>query len=109
MTEPTPTNGGSLTQLSVEIEYCQRCNFLPRATWIAQELLHTYGEFVASLTLVPAHGGTLVVRVGGEVVFSNKEAGRFPEIRELKELLNERLEAAERGTIKRHPHREDAS
>jgi selenoprotein W-related protein len=95
------------TQLRVEIEYCQRCNFLPRATWIAQELLHTYGDFVAGLTLVPAHGGTLIVRVDGEQMFSNKESGRFPEIRELKELLNERLEAAERDSIKRHPHKEN--
>lgn len=91
------------TRLSIEIAYCSRCNFLPRATWVAQELLHTYADFVAGLNLVPDHGGIFTVSVNGEPIFSNKEAGRFPEPRELKEAINRFLEAAEVAGLKRHP------
>jgi len=91
------------TRLTIEIAYCARCNFLPRATWVAQELLHTYGDFVSGLTLVPDHGGIFTVAVNGGVVFSNKDAGRFPEPRELREAINAFLEEAELATLKRHP------
>jgi len=102
MTETGDTN----RKLSIEIAYCARCNFLPRATWIAQELLYTYADFASGVTLVSSHGGILEVKVNGQVVFSNKEAGRYPEIRELKEAINQRLEAEEVASLRRHPGRD---
>ena len=93
-------------KLDIRIAYCVRCNFLARATWVAQELLHTYADYAVGLTLVPSGGGVFEVTVNGDVVFSNKEAGRYPEIRELKEALNRYLEADEVATLKRHPGRE---
>lgn len=93
----------SAARLTIEIEYCAKCNFLPRATWVAQELLHTYGEFVSGLTLVPGHGGIFEVRVNGELLASTKTEGGFPEIRALKEALNLRLDESEVATLKRHP------
>jgi len=98
--------GETGTKLAVEIVYCTRCHFLPRAAWVAQELLHTYADFVSGLTLVPAHGGVFEVRVDGEVVASTKTEGGFPEIRVLKERLNALLEEAEVATLKRHPKRD---
>ena len=95
--------GEATTRLAIEIEYCARCNFLPRATWVAQELLHTYADFVSGLTLVPSGGGVFEVRADGEVLASTKTEGGFPEIRTLKEALNLRLDEAERATLKRHP------
>jgi selenoprotein W-related protein len=92
-------------RLALEIEYCARCNFLPRATWVAQELLHTYGDFVSGLTLVPGHGGIFEVRVDGELLASTKTEGGFPEIRTLKEALNLRLDEAEVASLKRHPRK----
>ncbi len=79
------------TKLSVEIEYCTGCQFLGRAAWLAQELLAAHQAEIASLTLVPSHGGVFAVRIGGELAFSNKEQGRFPEPREIKEALRTRL------------------
>lgn len=93
-------------KLDIRIAYCVRCNFLARATWVAQELLHTYADFTLGLTLVPASGGLFEVTANGDVIFSNKEAGRYPEIRELKEALNRYLETEEVATLKRHPGRE---
>ncbi len=38
-----------------------------------------------------AEGGVFEVRVGGETIFSRKDAGRFPEITELKRLVRDRV------------------
>jgi selenoprotein W-related protein len=76
---------------SVAIEYCTVCNFRARAAWLAQELLAAHEGDLASVTLVPARGGVLSVRIDGDLVFSNKDAGRFPEPRDLKDLLRARL------------------
>lgn len=94
------------TRLRIEIVYCTRCHFLPRAAWVAQELLHTYEDFVSGVTLVPAHGGVFEVRVDGTVLASTKTEGGFPEIRVLKERLNALLDEAEVATLKRHPKKD---
>ncbi len=58
---------------------------------MAQELLATFEEELGGVTLVPnAESGVFEVRVGDEVIFSRKVAGRFPEITELKRLVRER-------------------
>ena len=67
------------------------CNFRSRAAWLAQELLAAHEGDIAGVTLVPGRGGVLIVRVDGEVVFSNKDEGRFPEPRELKDALRAKL------------------
>ena len=99
---------GAGTKFGIEIAYCTRCHFLPRAAWVAQELLHTYANFVSGLTLMPAHGGVFEVRVDGEVIASTRTEGGFPEIRVLKERLNALLAAEEVATLKRHPKKEGA-
>jgi selenoprotein W-related protein len=76
---------------TLSIEYCTVCNFRGRATWLAQELLASLEPELGGVTLVPGRGGVFDVRLDGETVFSYKEAGRFPEPRELKDLLRERL------------------
>jgi selenoprotein W-related protein len=42
---------------------------------------------IESLSLVPGKGGMLDVRIDDEVVFSNKSAGRFPEPRDIKDMV----------------------
>ena len=78
-------------KLEVSIEYCTVCNFRGRAAWLAQELLAANEGDVAGLTLVPSRGGVFDVRIDGELVFSQKEAGRFPEPREIKDALRAKL------------------
>ena len=75
----------------VEIQYCRECRWLLRATWMAQELLTTFDEDVGGVTLVPGTGGVFEVRVDGETVWSRKAEGRFPEIKELKQRLRDRV------------------
>jgi selenoprotein W-related protein len=75
----------------IEIEYCTQCNWLARASWVAQELLTTFSHDVASVALVPGTGGIFEVRVDGEVVFSRKEAGRTVDPVELKQAVRDRI------------------
>ena len=73
----------------LEIEYCTQCHWLLRATWMAQELLTTFNTDITSLALVPSTGGIFEVRLNENVIFSRKEAGRFPESKELKQLIRD--------------------
>jgi selenoprotein W-related protein len=79
----------------VEIEYCSQCRFILRAGWLAQELLMTFGpDEIGEVALVPGTGGIFEVRLDGEAIFSRKAAGRFPESKELKQLIRDRVAPA---------------
>lgn len=73
----------------VEIEYCTQCRWLLRASWMAQELLTTFDGDITALTLKPGTGGIFEVRLNNETLFSRKQAGRFPESKELKQLIRD--------------------
>jgi selenoprotein W-related protein len=73
----------------VEITYCTQCRWLLRAGWMAQELLTTFDTELGEVALVPGTGGAFEVRVDGELVWSRKEAGRFPESKELKQRVRD--------------------
>jgi len=75
----------------IEIEYCRQCRWLLRAAWMAQELLTTFEEELGGVTLVPGTGGVFVVRAAGEVLWSRKEEGRFPDAAELKQRVRDRI------------------
>jgi selenoprotein W-related protein len=78
----------------VEITYCAQCRFVLRATWMAQELLMTFDTELGEVALVPGTGGVFEVRVGTELVWSKKAQGRFPESKELKQLVRDRIAPA---------------
>ena len=58
---------------------------------MAQELLTTLENELGELALVPGTGGIFEVRVDGEVIFSRNQEGRFPESKELKQLVRDRI------------------
>ena len=76
---------------SVEITYCTGCRFLLRAAWLAQELLTSFEAELAGVTLRPGSGGIFEVRAGGNLIWSRKAEGRFPEAKELKQRLRDRI------------------
>ena len=84
-------NSGSPDLARVEIEYCRQCRWLLRAAWTAQELLTSFDEELREVALVPGTGGVFVVRVDGDVLWSRKEEGRFPDLAELKQRLRDRI------------------
>jgi len=75
----------------VEIHYCTQCRWLLRAAWLAQELLTTFATDLGEVALLPGSGGVFEVCVDGETIWSRKERGRFPESRELKQLVRDRI------------------
>ena len=58
---------------------------------MAQELLVTFEQEVGGVTLVPGSGGIFEIRAAGATVWSLKEQGRFPEIKELKRLVRDQV------------------
>ena len=75
----------------IEIEYCTQCRWLLRAAWMAQELLVTFEQEIGGVTLVPGTGGVFDVRTSAALIWSRKEQGRFPEIKELKRLVRDHV------------------
>lgn len=80
-----------MSRKRVEIKYCTQCRWLLRAAWMAQELLTTFEFELGEVALVPRTGGVFDVLVDDEVIWSRKEKGRFPEIKELKQLVRDHV------------------
>jgi len=75
----------------LEIEYCTQCRWMLRAAWMAQEILATFEADLGGVTLVPGTGGVFEVRLGAESLWSRKAMGRFPDIKELKQIVRDRV------------------
>ncbi|KAJ2846249.1 hypothetical protein IWW36_004441 [Coemansia brasiliensis] len=75
----------------VEIHYCTQCRWLLRAGWTAQELLTTFSDTLGEVALVPQKGGIFAIYVDSELVFDRKAEGRFPEMKEVKQLVRNKV------------------
>ncbi len=80
-----------MTGPGVKIIFCAQCGFLLRATWLAQELLTTFRAELRSVTLEAGQGGIFEIYLEDELLFSRKQAGHFPEAKELKQLVRDRI------------------
>lgn len=80
----------------ITITYCTQCRWLLRAAWLAQELLTTFESEIGGVTLIPGTGGIFRVSIEDHLIWSRKEAGRFPEAKELKQRIRD-LVAPERS------------
>jgi len=61
-----------------------------RAAYMAQELLSTFTDDLHGILLIPSEtGGTYIVKINDIVVFDRKQQGRFPEVKELKQLVRD--------------------
>ena len=73
--------------MNISIEYCSMWNYLPRAASLANEILEKYGTDVKELTLIPSGGGVFEVIKNGDLIFSKKSLDRFPDDREVMNLI----------------------
>ena len=78
-------------QPRIEIVYCSQCRWLLRAGWTAQELLTTFAAELGEVALVPGGSGIFEVWLNDELIWSRKEQGRFPELKELKQRVRDRI------------------
>lgn len=75
---------------TIRIEYCPKCGWLLRAAYMAQELLTTFSEDLNGVMMQPSKiGGAYNIYVNEKVIFSRKEQERFPDIKELKQMIRD--------------------
>lgn len=80
-----------LVRPRVVLHYCRQCRFVLRAGWLAQELLFSLGDELGEVALRPGEGGVFEVSLDDELLFSRAAAGRFPESKEIKQLVRDRI------------------
>ncbi|MBB5440442.1 selenoprotein W-related protein [Pedobacter sp. AK017] len=77
---------------TITIEYCPKCGWMLRAAYMAQELLTTFIDDINGVLLKPAGiAGVYTISVNEEVLYDRKERGGFPEIKELKQLVRDKV------------------
>lgn len=69
-----------------------QCRWFLRAGWYASELLSTFGQDLGEIALVPGTGGVFQVHVDGVLVWDRAAQGGFPEAKELKQLVRDRID-----------------
>ncbi|MFO1372607.1 MAG: SelT/SelW/SelH family protein [Candidatus Competibacteraceae bacterium] len=75
----------------VSITYCTQCRWLLRAAWLAQELLTTFETELGEVVLRPGTGGVFEIQVDDAMIWSRKQEGRFPEAKEVKQRVRDRI------------------
>ncbi len=76
----------------VEVHYCPACHWLPRSTWMAQEILYTFGEELGEVALVPAsESGRFTILLDGEIIWDRRQEGGFPDVKTLKRKLRDAI------------------
>lgn len=75
----------------IEITYCTGCRWMLRAAWVMQELLTTFQDEIGEAALVPGTNGVFEIRIDAELIWSRAASGRFPELKELKQLVRDRI------------------
>ena len=77
---------------TISIEYCPKCNWLLRAAYMAQELLTTFTDELSGVMLKPSESaGHYSIHIDELLIFDRKELGRFPEIKELKQMVRDKV------------------
>ena len=62
---------------------------------MAQEFLTTFVEDIDSVKLKPGEiAGRYFISINDEIVFDRKQRGSFPEIKELKQIIRDRVNPA---------------
>ncbi len=80
---------------TITIEYCPKCGWLLKAAYMAQELLTTFTEDLKTVSLQPSEvAGRYTIFLNDNIIFDRKEAGHFPEIKDLKQLIRDMVNPA---------------
>ena len=73
----------------IVIKYCKGCRWLHRASWMAKELLITFSEELSGASLLVGETGEFSIELNQSIIFSRKKEGRFPELKEIKNLIRD--------------------
>lgn len=75
--------------MELSIEYCGVCNYRPMAANLAMAIESATG--IKSVLIHSRDMGALEIKLDGDLIFSKKESGRFPDQSEIIEIIKKRL------------------
>jgi len=75
--------------MKVSIEYCAQWNYLPRASGLEVELKSKFAGIETKL--ISSGGGVYEITLDGELIFSKKALGRFPDDGEVIALIEQTI------------------
>jgi selenoprotein W-related protein len=88
----------------LQITYCTQCNWLLRAAWMQQEVLSTFSLEMGEVSLIPGTGGIFEIHLDGDLVWERKRDGGFPDAKQIKQLVRDKIDPGrDLGHID-HPH-----
>ena len=73
--------------MNLSIEYCTQWNYLPRASSLEAELKSKFPG--VETKLISSGGGVFEIMLDGDLIFSKKEKGRFPDDGEVVSLIKQ--------------------
>jgi len=74
------------------IEYCPKCGWLLRAAYMAQEFLTTFAGELKTVSLQPSEtSGAYRISINDEIIFDRKVQGGFLDVKELKQLIRDKI------------------
>ena len=76
-------------QNHITIKYCTQCQWMLRATWIAQEILSTFEEDISTISLDPGKGGVFEIQVNEILIWSLKKERKFPQPKDFKKRIRD--------------------
>jgi selenoprotein W-related protein len=76
----------------IDIYYCRQCNWMLRASWLTQELLHTFSEEIQHVSLHPDTGGRFEIKCNGTTIWERKKDNGFPEAKVLKQRVRDQID-----------------
>ena len=79
----------TMEKSKIEIEYCIKCRWLTRASWIAQELLSTFSNELGGITLIPSDiAGIFEIRCGREIIWERSKKNGIQSTETLKKKFS---------------------
>lgn len=79
----------NMIKAKISIHYCRQCNWMLRATWLSQELLHTFSEDIEYVSLYPDTGGRFEIFCNDIPVWERKRDQGFPDAKTLKQRIRD--------------------
>ena len=73
--------------MKISIEYCTDWNYLPRASSLEAELKSTFPD--VNTNLISSGGGVFEIMLDGNLIFSKRAKGRFPDDSEVVTLIKQ--------------------
>ncbi len=77
---------------NITITYCDKCRFMMRAAWIAQELLQTFNEELNEVTLRPSQtAGIFQITFNQQTIWDRKNDGNPLDIKQIKQRVRDSI------------------